>query len=255
MNEKRVVDLYVKEKKSTYEIAEILNTYANKIRRVLIKNGVELKTKSEAQKNAIENGNSIIPTKGKKRTDDEKLKISASLKKSWDNLSDKEYENRVQIAKQRWELMSENDKQKMSDAAIKAIQIAGKEGSKLEKFLYAELTRAGFAVQYHKKHLIANHNLEIDMYLPELRTIIEVDGPSHFLPIWGEEKLNKQIKSDEHKTGLILSKGLAVIRIKNLSDSLSLSSRELLKTNLILVLNSIKKSFPKESKRFIEIEA
>jgi DNA-directed RNA polymerase specialized sigma subunit len=61
MNEKKIIDLYTKDQKSTYEIAEILNTYPNKVRRILVKNGVELKSKSEAQRNAINNGTAIIP--------------------------------------------------------------------------------------------------------------------------------------------------------------------------------------------------
>ena len=44
--EQKVVDLYQKQEKSTYQIAEELNTYPNKIRRVLIKHGVEIKDRS-----------------------------------------------------------------------------------------------------------------------------------------------------------------------------------------------------------------
>lgn len=254
MNEKKIIDLYTKDQKSTYEIAEILNTYPNKVRRILVKNGVELKSKSEAQRNAINNGTAIIPTKGKKRTKEDKLKISASLKKTWDNLSDEEYNSRVQTAKDRWKNMTELEKQNMAALAIKAIQTAGKEGSKLEKFLRKELTMAGFVVEYHKTNLIANQNLEIDMYIPKLRTIIEIDGPSHFLPIWGEEKLHKQIKADEHKTGLILGKGLAIIRVKNLSDNVSLAEQEKLKNNIIDILNKINTRFPDKSHRLIELQ-
>jgi very-short-patch-repair endonuclease len=142
----------------------------------------------------------------------------------------------------------------MRALAIQAIQNAGKEGSKLEKYLKVELEQSGHKVEIHKKNIIPNQNLEIDMYLPELRTIIEVDGPSHFLPIWGDEKLQKQIKSDEQKTGLILSKGLAIIRIKHLKDCLSLVNKETLRMKVLDILASIKQSFPEKSERFIEIE-
>jgi very-short-patch-repair endonuclease len=92
------------------------------------------------------------------------------------------------------------------------------------------------------------------MYVPSLKTIIEIDGPSHFLPIWGEEKLQKQIKADFHKTGLILSKGMIIIRIKHLSDSLCLADKEKLRLDILNCLDTIKRSFPKESERYIEIE-
>ena len=253
MNEQKIIKLYVKEKKSTYEIADLFNTYPNKVRRILIKHGVQMKSKSDAQKNALKSGKSKIPTQGSKRSKEERIKISKSLKKRWDNISD-EYEKHVKCARDRWAKMSELDKKNMTSAAIQAIQRAGKEGSKLEKFLKYELSKLGFVIEIHKKNLIPNENLEIDMYFPNLKTIIEIDGPSHFLPIWGEDKLQKQIKADENKTGLILSKGFAIIRVKHLSDSLPLATQESLKDTLASILNKFESKFPRKSERYIEID-
>ena len=53
---------------STHEIAKKLKTYPNKIRRTLIKNGIETRNASEAQKASLEKGTSTHPTKGKIRT-------------------------------------------------------------------------------------------------------------------------------------------------------------------------------------------
>jgi very-short-patch-repair endonuclease len=254
MNSEKIVQLYTEENKSTYEIAELFNTYPNKIRRILIKNGVEIKDKSQAQKNALIKGTSKIPTQGTHRTKEEKLKISAGAKRVWDNLNDEQYQARVDKAKTKWDNMSETQKADMLSSAIKAIQIAGKEGSKLEKFIKDELIKNGFKVEFHKKNLIANQNLEIDMYVTSLKTIIEIDGPSHFLPIWGEDKLQKQIRADSHKTGLILSKGLAIIRVKHMSDTVALSTKEDLKNTLIAMLKKIEDKFPNKDERYIEIE-
>lgn len=254
MNEKYIIKLYSENKKSMQEIAEILNTYPNKIRRILLKNNVEIMTRSEAQSNALKNGRSKIPTFGKKRTKEEKLKISKRLQERWNNLDDKEYEECVERAKQRWAKIPADKKRAMSVAAIDAIRKAGKEGSKLEKFLSFELEKLGYKIETHKKNLLVNENLEIDMYFPDLKAIIEIDGPSHFLPIWGDEKLQKQIKADQHKTGLILNKGFAIIRIKNLSDSLSMIKQEELKNKIIELLERFKNKFPEKSKRYIEIE-
>ena len=138
MNSEKIVQLYTEENKSTYEIAELFNTYPNKIRRILIKNGVEIKDKSQAQKNALIKGTSKIPTQGTHRTKEEKLKISAGAKRVWDNLNDEQYQARVDKAKTKWDNMSETQKADMLSSAIKAIQIAGKEGSKLEKFIKDE---------------------------------------------------------------------------------------------------------------------
>ena len=196
MKDKEIIKMYKEQKLSTYQIAKKLNTYPNK-------NNVELNDKSQAQKNALAQGQSKIPTQGRKRSEEERIKISKSLKKRWDNLDDKTYQEYVERAKKRWNDMSAEEKSMISKSAIQAIQKAGKEGSKLEKFLKEELTKKGFKIEIHKKNLLPNENLEIDMYFPEMKAIIEIDGPSHFLPIWGEEKLQKQIKSDSHKTKMI----------------------------------------------------
>lgn len=254
MDTKKIIDLYTKKNKSTYEIAETMKTYPNKIRRILIKHGVELKDKSEAQKNAIQTGKAKHPTMGKQRSKNEKLRISSGIKKYWNDMDETTYNKKVKQSKERWQNMPETEKAKMLDAAIKAIQIAGKEGSKLERFLYEEISKAGFKVEFHKKYLIQNENLEIDMYIPEIKTIIEVDGPSHFLPIWGEDKLNKQIKADFNKSGLILSKGMVILRIKNLADSVCLFDKEKLKVDVIDRLKKIEHKFPPKSERYIEIE-
>ena len=51
-----IIEQYVKEKKSTYEIAVALKTYPNKIRRTLNTLGVPLRDKSAAQTVAINSG-------------------------------------------------------------------------------------------------------------------------------------------------------------------------------------------------------
>ena len=60
--DKNVIDMYNKKNMSTYEIAKVLDTYPNKIRRTLIKNGYELKDKSQAQKVGLAEGRSSHPT-------------------------------------------------------------------------------------------------------------------------------------------------------------------------------------------------
>jgi very-short-patch-repair endonuclease len=254
MNEREIVELYTKKSKSTYEVAKMFNTYPNKIRRILLKNNIELKSKSEAQINALKKGVAKIPTQGKKRTKKDRLKISAAQKQNWKNIDSQTYEKYVKNAKKRWASISDEQKQEMRSLATKAIQMAGREGSKLEKFLRKELVENGFKVEVHKKDLLPNENLEIDLYVPDLKAIIEIDGPSHFVPIWGEDKLRKQIKADSQKTGLILSKGFVIIRVKNLLDSIALTTQEDLKNSIIVLLNNIKNKFPDKSKRYIEIE-
>lgn len=250
--DKQVIKLYNEDNFSTYEIAKQLETYPNKIRRILVKHGCELKDKSAAQKAALESGRSSHPTKGKKRTKEERIMISNSLVNYWENMGDKERNERIKQAKDNWNSMSAEQKEKMRSKGIAAIRTAAKEGSKLEKIFEQRIEKVGYKVKMHEV-IIPAENLEIDLYIPELKTIIEVDGPSHFLPIWGEDKLQKQVNADLRKSGALLSKGYAVIRVKSLGQE-SLAKREQLIEEVISHLHKISNSFPPKSKRFIEVE-
>lgn len=248
----RVVKLYYDEDMSTYEIAKELNTYANKVRRTLLKNGYELKNKSDAQRAALESGRAEHPTRGKKRTEYEKIKISGGLVDYWDRLSEEEKEKRNAVAKKNWDNMSSEDKEKMRQKAVAAIRAAAVEGSKMEKLFKKRLEKAGYEVELHKE-VIPTEGLEIDLYLPKIKTIIEIDGPSHFLPIWGEEKLNKQINADLRKTGLLLTKGFVIIRVKCFGQE-SIAKREELISQTINHVKNVEKNRPEKSKSFIEVE-
>jgi len=248
-----VISLYTEKNKSTYEIAQELNTYPNKIRRILKKHDISLKSKSEAQKIALESGRSEHPTKGKKRTEEERLSISESLSDHWDNMTEEQREYRASQAKERWDSMSASQRDKMSRLGTEAIRKAGKEGSKLEKFVLEKLNEHGYRVDFHNKTLIPNEKLEIDLYIPSLKTIIEIDGPSHFLPIWGEDKLQKQIKADLQKSGRILSRGYAIIRVKAICNP-TLKKKENLISNIVSKLRGIENKFPVKTERFIEVE-
>jgi very-short-patch-repair endonuclease len=251
--DKQIIEMYNDQSKSTYEIAKCLDTYPNKIRRTLIKHGYKLKDKSQAQKNALKSGRCAHPTAGKKRTQDEKLRISEGMETHWEKMTEEQRQDRVNQAKERWKKMDASQKEKMCRLATDAIRKAGKEGSKLEKFVMDKLIESGYTVDFHNKTLIPNEKLEIDLYIPALKTIIEVDGPSHFLPIWGEEKLQKQIKADLQKSGRILSRGFAIIRVKAIANA-SLKKKENLISNIVSTLKSIEKKFPPKTKRFIEVE-
>ncbi len=252
-SDQAIISMYTEKLMSTYEIAKQLNTYPNKITRTLKKHGIALRDKSQAQKLALAEGRCEHPTAGKERSLEERVKISSGLVSYWDSMAKQERERRSKQAKDRWSKMSASQKDKMSQLATAAIRLAGKNGSKLEHFIGDKIKEAGYRLQYHNKTLIPTEKLEIDIYIPELRTIIEVDGPSHFLPIWGEERLQKQIKADLHKSGLILSRGYAIIRVKSVGQE-SLSKKENLASDVVDELNKVKKKFPPKNDRFIEVE-
>jgi|TARA_R110002051_G_scaffold311683_1_gene386258 very-short-patch-repair endonuclease len=249
-----LVNSYVSENKSTYKIAEELNTYPNKIRRALKSLGVQLKTKSEAQSVALKQGRHKHPTQGKQRSEIDKINISEGMSKYWVDMGDRERERRTEVAKKQWASMTDEERDNMKKLAIEAVRKAGREGSKLEKFLEQSLTGEGYDVMFHKKGLIPNEKLEVDLFIPKLGTAIEIDGPAHFLPIWGEKNLQRHIRSDAHKSGLLLRAGFVIVRIKHTTKNVS----EKLKRDLLSVvtkkLSEIDNKFPDKGKRFVELE-
>ena len=249
-----LVNAYIYEDKSTYQIAEELNTYPNKVRRALKFLGIQLKSKSEAQSTALKQGRHKHPTKGKQRTQSDKINISEGMSKYWHDMGDDERQRRVDMAKKQWYAMSDEERYHMRKAAIEAVRRAGKEGSRMEKFLYKGLMDEGFEVSFHQKNLIPNANLEIDLFVPGLKTAIEVDGPAHFFPIWGEANLQRHVKSDAHKSGLLLNRGFVLLRIKHLTRNISAKlQRDALKL-VLTQLNKIRNEFPPVGKRYLELE-
>lgn len=238
-----IKNLYEKERKSFAQIADTLQTYANKIRRDAKKFKINIRDKSLAQKNALNTGTHKHPTKGQTRSDKTKEKIGLGVLKNWENLSDAEIEVRKEAARKRWDSLSNDERTNMIELANKAVRDSSKTGSKLEKYLLNQLLSAGYKVEFHKEQNLLNTKLQIDIYVPQLNTAIEVDGPSHFLPVWGNDTLKRNIKYDNKKTGLILGKGCVLIRIKQERD-FSPSRAKLIWEELEIELEDIRNSFP-----------
>lgn len=209
---------YVEENKSFQEIADMYNTYANKIRRDAKKAGIKIRSKSEAQKLALETGKHKHPTKGTVRSEETKEKIGMSVLNSWESLSKSELKRRSVLAKQNWENLSEDEKQERFDKANQAVRETSRTGSKLEKFLHSALLEKGYRVEPHKEQILSNTKLHIDLFLPQDNIAIEIDGPSHFEPVWGEVALKRAQAYDNKKTGLLLGRGLKLIRVRQTKD-------------------------------------
>ena len=67
-----IQERYVKKNQSFREIAKDLNTYPNRILRDAKKFNIPIKSKSQAQKNALKSGKHKHPTKGRVRSEQEK---------------------------------------------------------------------------------------------------------------------------------------------------------------------------------------
>lgn len=240
--------------KSIREIAEHFKTYPSKISRLLKKSGKELRDKKEAGKIAVELGKIKPPMLGKHRTDEEKAKIGAGRAKKWATMSEEELESLKNSARERWNAESDEDKAERQRLAGEALRRASVEGSKAEKFLYKELTKAGFNVIMHKSGLIPGEKFEVDLYLPDLLVAIEIDGPQHFLPVYGEASLQRAIKYDTIKNGALIQRGFCILRIKYLMKSSSNHSNLRMLKMVLEELNKIKQKFPTEGNRLIELE-
>jgi very-short-patch-repair endonuclease len=229
---------YEKLGNSFQEIAKELGTYSNKVRRDAIKLNIKIRDKSTAQKTALSTGRSKHPTAGKERSDEVKSKIGHGVMNSWADLEEQELKKRKDKAKANWNNLSDDVKENMLKQANNAVRNASKTGSKLEKFLLRELLNAGMNVDFHKEHSLLNTKLQIDIFLPKYSIAIEVDGPSHFEPVWGEDVLKRNKKYDNKKTGLILGKGLFLIRIKQSKD-FSTAKAQVIFNELYATINKI----------------
>lgn len=208
-------ELYVENKQSIAEIASAYSTYPKKIQRLLTKYGIPTRDKSDAQKLALKSGRTKHPTKGRGRTYEERVKLAKTQKDYWENMAEEEKEEKTKAAIKRLKNISEEDRLKGQERSKQALQEAARLGSKLEKFIRERLTREGVLVEYHRKDLVVGQDqLEVDIFLPEYTLVIEVDGPSHWLPIFGEESLANQLYADHKKENILLNEGYYVGRVR-----------------------------------------
>lgn len=215
-----LVDLYYNQKKSLRDIAAENGTYVTKLSKLLKANGYTLKTKAETQREVLETGKSKHPTKGTKRPDEVKRAISESNHKVWANLSKKERKKRSKIGKEVWNSMTEEQREEFLKKGRDAVRKTSKEGSKMENYLYGLLSQQ-YTVTMHKKGLVANEKLEVDLYVVELNTVIEIDGPSHFDDIWKDGSLERNIRADNEKTSLLINNGYTIVRAMDLRKNKS----------------------------------
>lgn len=253
-NKDLITKLYTKDGLSSYQIAEKLNTNSTKILRALNFLGIERRDYSEAQAKALEKGRSQHPTKGKKLSKGHKLAIGKKRAEAWTNMSVEEKQRISEINKAKWDAMSDEEKYELRELAMAAVRDASRNGSKTERHIRNGLEAAGYTVTFHKTNLVPGSNLEVDLFLPELKLAIEIDGPAHFIPIWGEEKLRKQQSADTVKQGLLLSAGYAILRVRQLDKSISLTRMNTMLDIIVEEVQKVEDKFPPQGKRLIEIQ-
>lgn len=203
--------MYNKELMSYRKIAKKYGVSPGKVQRQCLKFGFEKRDRADAQKLSLEQNH---PTKGRKRTAEEKLKIGQGISKNWSNLTEEELTERKKTHRAAWDRLPESKKKEIHEEANKKIRETIKGGSKLERYIHEQLLRAGYFVHFHSVILV-NEKLEVDIYLPKNRIVIEVDGPSHFEPIFGQETLERNQKADQQKDSLVINNGMCIIRVQH----------------------------------------
>lgn len=233
-------------------IADACGTYKNKIIRDAKKLGIKIKSKSEAQKQALNSGRLKPPMQGKHHNLTTKNRISKSMVKFFKYADKSEYVKRGQ---QQWDSKTKAEQQEFIKKGRQAIRVAAKKGSKLENFLYTKLVDSmdEFGhIEYHKEHIIFGSKMHLDILLPSMNTVIEVDGISHKERVWGNETFTASQKADTKKNGILLGQGYVLIRLEY-PKNVTMYSKNTLWDKLYATLQQIKTKFPPFGQRLIRI--
>lgn len=247
-NKDTLIDMYVTQKKSCSEMAEIFKTYPNKILRALRSLGISLRDTSESMSVAYEKGRKKAPNEGLIMSEERKLKIGASVTKTNSTKDKSEFINR---AKASWEKRTEQEKEEMRKKANVAVRESAKQGSQTEHRVAKALKKLGYTVYQHR-NILQNGNLEVDIFLPGQSIVIEIDGLSHYEPIWGDDALKKAKRADGEKNALIIMNGMCIIRLR-VDENPSMTKFVEIMEKLNETIDKIEQNFPDKANRLIYI--
>lgn len=245
----KLIEDYVGGQSST-EVSQKYGVSLATATRILKKSGVT-RSRSEAQKLALEQGKSINPTKGVGHSQETKDLLSEGGAHRWGRLSEPERQVFKDRAVQKWKDMQPEKKKEMQSKAGAALQLTTIEGSAAEKVVKKALIDAGYIVRSHVKNYL-NGGYEIDLLLPELAIVIELDGPQHFLPIWGEDRLSKTKYYDNMKNGVLMGMGLTIVRVKYIVKNLTEKIKRDLSNQIKVVVANVANK--KITEKLVEIE-
>lgn len=223
INEDEVKRLYQDDGLSMRDVAKKIGVPLATLSRFMKKAGIQSRDKAQAQKNYLTEHDHQM--KGRTHSSETKQKISRGLGEFWESLTEEQTEElkrKIGSAwKRKWAAMSEAERRlTMEELGHKAKETQGK-GSRLERFIAEELRKRGYTVEERSTNYTTGKSFEVDVALPKERVAIEVDGPTHFKPVFGEEHLREQQERDKRKDEMILSSGYSVLRIRDDNGPLS----------------------------------
>jgi len=233
------------------EVAKKYKRSQSTVHRIFKKLGVKIRSASEAQKLALQTGRSKNPTAGVGHSVEARVSMSDKAANRWARMTPAERDKFKKSAKERWAKLSDADKKEMLRLAGVALRRVATEGSEIERYLESALIDAGFVVIKHVKNFMGGE-YEIDLLLKEDGIAIELDGPHHFLPIFGDERLEKTMKFDAAKNGSLIGMGLTIIRVRCMYKNLT---EKMKRDTLSLILETVKKIRAGEvTSKLVEVE-
>ena len=228
--------MYLEENKSSCEIASLLSKNVRVVQRHIKSLGLT-RSHSESQKNAIKSGRTKPPMEGRTHKEESKLRIGQGNAEAWKNASDERKSKMSEQSKELWKSRSDSEQTLFDMKSRATIVKTARQGSKLERFLYEELKKDGYLIEIHKKHLFNKVKMHIDLLLPKNNVAIEIDGVSHYKPIYGADVLAKTQFADNEKNSILLKLGFNLLRIRvgkrNLSKTLAHDVLEWIKKQLV----------------------
>lgn len=240
---------YVEKGESVYILAELLNCSPNKCRNDMMRYGIKLRTKAESQRLALEAGRSILP---RHEIDPELKEIQAiAAARAHSHRTPEQKQRLSDAAKKRYDSMSEESREKFHSRNNKALKKIARNGSELEKYLLVELNHWGFLTHHQAKYLVDNQKLSFDLWIPELKVVIECDGISHIRDIYNNPAaFEAKVARDFQKNALVISAGCCIIRLRY-EKTPTKSKKFEVRDKLIALLERIKLNFPKPEDRLV----
>lgn len=149
----------------------------------------------------------------------EKYKVDPLIKKERDK---KYYENHKEIIKERNKRYYDKNREKILEQCTQYRRSRGELPNGMsgtEKialtFIQELFPNTEIRTKDRKtlKSPFTNAYLELDFYIPSLELAIELNGPTHYKPIYGKEKFERQQRNDKLKRELCDSLGITLIEI------------------------------------------
>lgn len=231
---------------STVIIARRWNTNPKQVGRLLERAGCPRRTREQAQQNARDHGR-VFRNKKKGCHDlEHRKKISEGQTKRWASMTPEDRES--QAEQSRKNLKNRDDGGEFAKAGGERLRQASKEGSKLSRSVREALSAARLKVQTGDVK-VAGRTIRPCCLVCEngfKKVAVLVRGPTHFRPVFGEDKLRSQQESDQAAVGILTAEGYSVLVVEVTKRTLGRTSREEL-------LKEVVASVPRSQKQQLKI--